>query len=377
MDPLNPGINPEEHRHWREMLGAFVLGRLDEGERVALQAHTSTAAPSAGPRSRSCGRSRRSGGGRPRAPRGRRSSAGEPDRRDPRAGRTGAPAPPPAAEAPAVRKGGPGRGGGAVRRHRLLRAPPLISPGPPLEPVAFSEVAAGVEAGLISPTRGIETRLVASRLPDGRTYGVTLVSGDGTLVPSGAFSGTADSPVECNLNAPLLRQDVAGLKVRSANVELMLYAELPEDAPSAERSPSLAALLSQEDPRLRGTPRKRAHPGQRSPQRRGGTGEGRLPGRGRPREGIARGRQRSSKRFAQKLNLSANAISDQQEHISRMLTAWFAGGRSFHKPLQSGPPGGEEQVLLVVLSTRRPAAASTPPVRSSGSGKRSPRRRRR
>lgn len=228
MDPLNPGINPEEHRHWREMLGAFVLGRLDEGERVALQAHTSTAAPSAGPRSRSCGRSRRSGGGRPRAPRGRRSSAGEPDRRDPRAGRTGAPAPPPAAEAPAVRKGGPGRGGGAVRRHRLLRAPPLISPGPPLEPVAFSEVAAGVEAGLISPTRGIETRLVASRLPDGRTYGVTLVSGDGTLVPSGAFSGTADSPVECNLNAPLLRQDVAGLKVRSANVELISTPSSPK-----------------------------------------------------------------------------------------------------------------------------------------------------
>ena len=135
--------------------------------------------------------------------------------------------------------------------------PPLISPGPPLEQVTFSETAAGVEAhaNLIAHTWGTETKLVASGLRDGQTYKVALVSGDGALVPSGAFIGTGESPMECNLNAPLLREDVAGLEVRSANGELMLYAELPEDAPSAgQESPLAVFVLGAVGP----TPRRRA-----------------------------------------------------------------------------------------------------------------------
>ena len=62
-------------------------------------------------------------------------------------------------------------------------------------------------------------------------------------MPSGAFTGTGESPVECTLNAPLLREDVAGLEVRSANGDLMLYAEVPEDAPSAGRESPLAGLF--------------------------------------------------------------------------------------------------------------------------------------
>ena len=62
-------------------------------------------------------------------------------------------------------------------------------------------------------------------------------------MPSGAFTGTGESPVECTLNAPLLREDVAGLEVRSANGDLMLYAEVPEDAPSAGREWPLAGLF--------------------------------------------------------------------------------------------------------------------------------------
>ncbi|CAA9488857.1 MAG: hypothetical protein AVDCRST_MAG25-3245 [uncultured Rubrobacteraceae bacterium] len=121
----------------------------------------------------------------------------------------------------------------------LVLYPRLFAPEVPIEPVGFSEVAPGVEAeaGLIAHAWGTETRLTASGLRDGQTYRVTLLSEDGTQVPSGAFIGTADKPLECNLNAALLRQNVAGLEVRSANGELMLYAELAEDAPSATGAP--------------------------------------------------------------------------------------------------------------------------------------------
>ena len=30
---------PEEHNRYREQIGAFLLGKLDEGERTALQEH--------------------------------------------------------------------------------------------------------------------------------------------------------------------------------------------------------------------------------------------------------------------------------------------------------------------------------------------------
>lgn len=39
MDRVNPAEGPNEHRHWREMLGAYVLGELDEERQAALQAH--------------------------------------------------------------------------------------------------------------------------------------------------------------------------------------------------------------------------------------------------------------------------------------------------------------------------------------------------
>ena len=127
----------------------------------------------------------------------------------------------------------------------LALYPRLFAPEVPIERIGFSEIAPGVEAeaGLIPHAWGIETRLTATGLRDGQAYRVTLLSEDGTQVPSGAFIGTADKPLECKLNAALLRQDAAGLEVRSADGELMLYAEFPEDAPIANRSLSLASLL--------------------------------------------------------------------------------------------------------------------------------------
>lgn len=67
--------------------------------------------------------------------------------------------------------------------------PRLFAPRVPIEPVAFSETAPGVEAeaNLIDHTWGTETILVVSGLEDGETYKLTLRNEDGASVPSGAF----------------------------------------------------------------------------------------------------------------------------------------------------------------------------------------------
>ena len=72
----------------------------------------------------------------------------------------------------------------------------------------------------------------SSGLKKGQTYRVILLSEDGEEVPSGAFIGTGSEPVECNLNAALLRENAIGLVVRSANGEVMLRADLSESAGS-------------------------------------------------------------------------------------------------------------------------------------------------
>jgi len=235
MDPMNPSNNLPEHRYWREMIGAFVLGKLDEGERVALQAHLD----------------------------GCPACRAEVEELWPVAGALAEAAPehvasresPPAdlmegvlAQVERERKLHRRRQRGRwVGRSTLAAAaaalfvaigffllPSLLAPEVPLEPIAFSEEAPGVEAeaDLISHTWGTETRLVTSGLKKGQTYRVILLSEDGEEVPSGAFIGTGSEPVECNLNAALLRENAIGLVVRSANGEVMLRADLSESAGS-------------------------------------------------------------------------------------------------------------------------------------------------
>ena len=252
MVPMNSGNRPngsngpEEHRYWREMIGAFVLGRLDEDERAALQAHLDGCAE--------C-----------RAeveelwPVARALADAAPERIDPEEFS-------PADLIDGViaqvdrerqfhrrrqRRRWFGRSALAAAAAALFVAigffvlPQILAPEVPLEPVAFSEVSPGVEAeaDLIAHTWGTETRLIASGLNDGQTYRVMLRSEDGDRVPSGAFIGTGDEPVECNLNAALLREDATKLVVRAADGELVLSADLSENPQSAHQNPSLAGTF--------------------------------------------------------------------------------------------------------------------------------------
>ncbi len=237
MDRVNPGDGPNEHRHWREMLGAYALGELDENQRTALRAHldgceycraqlreiepVAAALADADPRLFAAEESR------PPADLLERTLARVEQARQ--------------TEDELQR----------TRRSRRLRRSAVASAaaalliaigsfalvpkitGPPLEPVAFSEAPAGVEAeaSLIDHTWGTETILVVSGLEDGETYSLTLRDEEGEAVPSGAFIGTGDKPIECRMNAALLREEATGLEVRTSGGDLVLEADLPGEAP--------------------------------------------------------------------------------------------------------------------------------------------------
>lgn len=232
---MNPGDGSQEHRYWREMIGAYALGELDEEQRTALQAHLD-----------GCERCRAELAEL-------RPVVVALAEADPRLFETEEPRPPAGLlERTLSRVEQARRTEDELQRRRrnllirrsvfaaaallvaigLFALVPKIT-GPPLEPVAFSEVPADVEAeaNLIDHTWGTETVLVVSGLEDGETYRLTLRDEDGEAVPSGAFIGTGDQPVECRMNAALLREEATGLEVRTTEGDLVLGADLPEEAP--------------------------------------------------------------------------------------------------------------------------------------------------
>ncbi len=215
---------PEDHRRMREMLGAFLLGDLDDTERAAVQAHVDGCAL--------CREEIRT-----LEPVVEALADASPERL------LEEPVPPADLEGRTLaRISGERR----ARRGRILRSavavaaalllvavlasvPRLLTPEVPLEPVSFSTVAPGVdaEADLVDHTWGTETKLTASGLQDGQAYRVFLQTENGGEVTSGSFIGTGEEEVECSLNAALDRERATGLEVRSPGGDLVLGADLP------------------------------------------------------------------------------------------------------------------------------------------------------
>jgi len=63
-------------------------------------------------------------------------------------------------------------------------------------------------------------------LPTERSYRVALLDADGAEVGPGSFLGS-ERPVECRLDAALLREDVDRLVVLDAADDVVLSADLP------------------------------------------------------------------------------------------------------------------------------------------------------
>jgi hypothetical protein len=97
----------------------------------------------------------------------------------------------------------------------------------PLEPVAV-QAQAGVQARaeLVPHTWGVEIKLVARGLAAGQAFSVQVRTVDGAMVDAGAFLGTGDRTLFCNLNTSVLRPDAVGFVVRDAAGEQVLVAEL-------------------------------------------------------------------------------------------------------------------------------------------------------
>jgi hypothetical protein len=220
---------PEVHHRYREQIGAFLLGKLDEGERTAMQAHLNSCS--------ACQAEVRE-----LKPVVTALADADPDRIDE------APWPPEDLEeltlAPIL-----GEIHRARRRRRQFQWSALaaaaicvlaiglagftwlLEPAVALvEPVPFS-VAPGmeVEGNLIKHPWGTEIRIVVSGMRDGQTYRVTLVSEDGERVNAGTFIGTGDKPLRGTFNAALLRKEAAKLEVRTTGGELVFFANLPEE----------------------------------------------------------------------------------------------------------------------------------------------------
>lgn len=215
---------PDDHRRMREMIGAFLLGDLDDTERAAVQAHID-GCPICQEEIRSLEPVVEA-----LADASPERLSGEPELPADLEGRT-------LARISAERR---------ARRNRRLRTalaaaaavllvaaalavvPRLLAPEVPLEPVSFSTVAPGVdaEANLVDHTWGTETKLVASGLEDGRSYRVVLLTADDE-VSSGSLIGTGDEEITCSLNAALDRERATGLEIRSPDGATVLGADLP------------------------------------------------------------------------------------------------------------------------------------------------------
>ena len=97
----------------------------------------------------------------------------------------------------------------------------------PLEAVAVS-APSGVDAraDLVAHTWGVEIKLVAAGLATGRAYTVQVTTDGGEVVDAGAFLGTGEKTLRCNLNASVLRPDAASFAVLDEAGRQVLTADL-------------------------------------------------------------------------------------------------------------------------------------------------------
>jgi hypothetical protein len=121
-----------------------------------------------------------------------------------------------------------------------------------VEPLKFSvENGMKVEGYLSEHAWGTEIELVVfSGLREGQTYVVTLVSEDGERVNAGTFIGAGDKPVRGTFNAAMSREDAVRLEARTPGGEPVFFAKLPEEPRDMVRDWPLVGVLPWAEPDL-------------------------------------------------------------------------------------------------------------------------------
>ncbi len=227
-------MTPDHHRTVREMLGAFVLGHLSAAEDTAVRAHLDGCSDCrrdlAEIRSLAHDLSlvdlqRVSEVATPDPDLGRRihdAVARERQDRDQRA-RRGHVLMAAAAVLAVLLVGGAG-----VAIGENIADAPVASAPVPIEPVDVTSRLAGAQAsaGVVAHTWGIEIKLEAVGLPSGEQYAVMVMTGDGSRRSAGAFVGTGEQVMNCNLNTDVLRPDATGFEVLDEAGRSVLTADL-------------------------------------------------------------------------------------------------------------------------------------------------------
>jgi len=227
-------VTSENHRAVRDMLGALSLGHLSAAEEVAVRSHLD-----------GCGECRRELAGI--APVAEALSAVDPS------WLSEAPTTPPdlgQRVVTAVATERQQRDRERRRRQILLAAAsvlavlmvgglgvlignrtatePVAIPAVPIEPVAVTSRQASVDAsaGVVAHTWGVEIKLEAVGFRPGASYTAVVTTADGRERSAGAFVGTGEATMNCNLNSDVLRPDATGFEVLDEKGRTVLTADL-------------------------------------------------------------------------------------------------------------------------------------------------------
>lgn len=218
-------MNPDDHRVLRETLGGYALDRLDEHERLKIDAHLSGCAEcrselrELSPVVRALGL----------AEAGHVSEHGQvtvpPDLGDAVVrkvieGSRRTRWRPPRWVAAAVIALVCGAGAGWIAH------PDTPAPGPfEAVPVTTSVPAIHASAGLVPHTWGVEIKLTGTGFDANKRYRVVVVDETGAQAAAGEFIGTGAAEMRCNLNSSVLRTGAAGFRVFDAGGQVVLVSD--------------------------------------------------------------------------------------------------------------------------------------------------------
>ena len=106
--------------------------------------------------------------------------------------------------------------------------PPVAAPAVPIEPVAVTSTLSSVDAsaGVVAHTWGVEIKLQAVGLRSGASYTAVVQTADGRRRSAGAFVGTGEQTMNCNLNSDVLRPDATAFEVLDDKGRTVLTADL-------------------------------------------------------------------------------------------------------------------------------------------------------
>ncbi|TCJ19924.1 hypothetical protein E0L93_02930 [Rubrobacter taiwanensis] len=96
----------------------------------------------------------------------------------------------------------------------------------PIEFVVAREEITVEKSVVVAHTWGTELLLEIKGLEPGEVYTVTLERADGELVPAGTFIGVGEVKVDCQLNGAVLREDARSVSITDEAGEVVLSSEL-------------------------------------------------------------------------------------------------------------------------------------------------------